>query len=120
MINTKKLLTKILNSLGVKTSGSWTYLQIGSLFIGAYSATEQLTITTQVGSVYQTESNARIALPITLTTNLYSNVVVRKSDYSVWTAIYGSNGTLIQYRVLSMYSRTSTNYNIKAFTIGLI
>lgn len=120
MLNTKKLLAKIVKSLGVITSGNWKYLQIGSLFIGAYSATEQLTITTQVGQVFQTANNAEITLPITLTTNLYSNVAVRKSDYSVWTAIWGSNGTLIQYRVLSPYSRASANYNIKAFTFGLI
>lgn len=120
MINTKKLLTKILNSLGVKTSGSWTYLQIGSLFIGAYSATEQLTITTQVGQVYQTEGSAQIALPITLTSNLYSNLTVRNVSYSVWPAIYGSNATTIQYRVISANSRASANYNIKAFTFGLI
>ena len=120
MLNTKKLLTKILNSLGIITSGDWTYLQIGSLFIGAYSTTGSLTISSQVGSVYSTASNAQIALPITLTSNLYSNVAVRKSDYSVWTAIYGSNGTLIQYRVLSAYSRESANYNSKAFTIGSI
>lgn len=120
MLNTKKLLTKILNSLGVKTSGDWTYLQIGSLFIGAYSTTGSLTIASQVGSVYQTASNAQIALPITLTSNLYSNVAIRTSSYSVWSAIYGSNSTTIQYRALSTASRSSTNYNIKAITIGLI
>ena len=120
MLNTKKLLTKILNSLGVKTSGNWTYLQIGSLFIGAYSATEQLTITTQVGQVYQTADSSTITLPITLTLNLYSNVAIRTSSYSVWPAIYGSNGTTIQYRVLSANSRTSASYKIKAFTFGLI
>ena len=120
MLNAKKLLTKILSSLGTKTSGDWTYLQIGSLFIGAYSTTGSLTIASQVGQVYQTSSTAQIALPITLTSNLYSNVAVRTSSHTVWTAIYGSNGTLIQYRVLSAYSRTSASYNIKAFTFGLI
>lgn len=120
MLNTKKLLTKILSALGTKTSGDWTYLQIGSLFIGAYSTTGSLTIASQAGSVYQTSSTAQIALPITLTSNLYSNVAVRTSSYTVWTAIYGSNGTLIQYRAMSAASRASTNYNIKAITIGLI
>ena len=93
---------------------------IGSLFIGAYSATESLTIGTQVGSVYQTAGSEQIALPITLTSNLYSNVAVRTSSYSVWTAIYGSNGTTIQYRALSAASRASAGYNIKALTIGLV
>lgn len=120
MLNTKKLLTKILNSLGVKTSGDWTYLQIGSLFIGAYSATGQLTITTQVGQVYQTAGSSTITLPITLTSNLYSNLTVKTESYSVWPAIYGSNATTIQYRVLSANSRSIANYNIKAFTMGLI
>lgn len=120
MLNTKKLLLKIVSSLGVITSGNWTYLQIGSLFIGAYSTTDTLTIGTQVGQVYQTASTAEIALPITLSTNLYSDVAVRSSSYSVWSAIYGSNGTKIQYRAMSAASRASTNYNIKAITIGLV
>ena len=120
MLNTKKLLTKILSSLGVKTSGNWTYLQIGSLFIGAYSATGTLSITTQVGQVYQTVDSSTITLPITLTSNLYSNVTIRTVSYSVWPAIYGSNATTIQYRVLSANSRASATYNIKAFTFGLI
>ena len=120
MLNVKKLLTKIVKSLGIITSGNWTYLQIGSLFIGAYSATGSLTIGTQVGSVYQTAGSEQIALPITLTSNLYSNVTIRNASYSVWPAIYGSNGTTIQYRALSTASRASTNYNIKAITIGLI
>lgn len=120
MLNTKKLLAKIVKSLGIITSGDWTYLQIGSLFIGAYSATGSLTIDSQVGSVYQTSGTMQIAMPITLTSNLYSNVAVRTSSYSVWAAIYGSNGTTIQYRVLSANSRASATYNIKAFTFGII
>lgn len=120
MLNTKKLLAKIVKSLGVISSGNWKYLQIGSLFIGAYSATGQLTITTQVGQVYQTADSSTITLPITLTSNLYSNLTVRTVSYSVWPAIYGSNATTIQYRVLSANSRASATYNIKAFTFGII
>lgn len=120
LLNTKKSLLKIISSLGVKTSGNWTYLQIGSLFIGAYSATESLTIGTQVGSVYQTAGSSTITLPITLTSNLYSNLTVRTVSYSVWPAIYSSNATTIQYRVLSANSRASATYNIKALTIGLV
>ena len=116
----KQAIYYILSKFVLHEDGDWKYLKIGKVFIGAYSATTSLTITSAVGSVYQTSSTQSISLPITLTSNLYTGVSVRTAMHLVWPSIYGSNGTLIQYRAVSPLSRTATDYNIKAFTFGII
>lgn len=104
----------------IQTSGNWEYITIGNLFIGAISYTGTLAITTQVGQVYQTASSSTINYPVTMAGVQYANVNIVSSSYSVWTAVYSSNTTSLQYRALSTASRSSSSYRIKAFVIGTI
>ena len=101
-----------------QTSGNWTYILLGDLFVGWYATTGPLTIGTQVGNVYQTSGNASITLPVTLSKVLHADVRVNTDQFSVWTAIFGTSGTTISYRALSALSRSAQNYDIQAVVVG--
>lgn len=117
MLSVKKLLIKLLEALVVQTSGNWSYVKLGKLFIGAYSSTATFTITAQTGQIYQSTASGTINLPKTMN-NLYSSVAVKMANYTVWSAITEYGASRISYRVLSAGSRASASYDIKAITIG--
>ncbi len=105
----------------VHQTNNWRYVTIGNLCIGVYYVTgASLTITTQVGSVYQTSSNANITIPFTLNSVLFGDVNVISSSYSVWTAMYGLSTSSLSYRALSTASRSQSTYTITAVVVGLI
>ena len=119
MLDIKKLLTKILQTLGVQTSNSWYYLTIGGMFIGARTYSGTLSITTQAGQVYTT-TNATLDFPVTLSTNLFSDIKVVSSSYNVWTAIMSTSTSQVQFRAMSTASRASASYTIKALVVGVM
>ena len=106
--------------LATQTSGNWTYITIGNLFMGWYATTGSLTIGTAVGSVYSTSSSGSIALPTTLTSVLYANVDVMSSSYAVWTSMWSATTSTLYYRAMSALSRSSATYNINAYVVGTI
>ena len=120
MLNVKKLFTKILETLVAQTSGSWRYVIIGGLFIGACN--EQLTfaINTANGNNYQSAVQTVSAYPVTFTSITYSNCVVVTSTYSVWTAMNTSSTNDTKFVALSNLSRSSTTYRVKTIVIGYV
>lgn len=118
MLIIKKLLTKILKALVLHESGNWSYVKLGKLFVGMYSTTSTLAITSASGSVYQSGAGT-ISFPETLTSQCTS-VTIQTGSYTVWTSITGSSNSQVQYRAMSAGSRASASYNIRAITIGLL
>lgn len=116
MLMVKELLTKILNALVLHESGNWSYVKLGKLFVGMYSTTATLAITSASGSVYQSGAGT-ISFPETLTSQCTS-VTIQTGSYTVWTSITGSSNSQVQYRAMSAGSRASASYNIRAITIG--
>lgn len=116
MLSVKKLLIKLLEALVVQTSGNWSYVKLGKLFVGMYSSTATLAITSASGSVYQSGAGT-ISFPETLT-NQCTSVTIQTSSYTVWTSITESSNSQVQYRAMSAGSRASASYNIRAITIG--
>lgn len=110
----------LLDAMEYKTSGNWHYITLGKTFIGVYATTGTLAITSAVGSVYQTGSNASISFPVTLNSLYYANVSVQTSSYSVWTAVYSASTSGLSYRAMSAASRASATYNIKSLIIGAV
>ena len=116
MLSVKKLLIKLLEALVVQTSGDWSYVKLGKLFVGMYSTTATLAITSATGPIYQSGSVA-ISFPETLTSQCTS-VTIQTGDYTVWTSITGTSNSQVHYRAISAGSRASASYNIRAITIG--
>lgn len=108
----------IAKALLLHESGSWKYIKLGKLFIGAYSTTATLAITSASGSVYQSGAGT-ISFPETLTSQCTS-VTIQTGSFTVWTSITGSSNSQVQYRAMSAGSRASASYNIRAITIGLL
>lgn len=110
----------LLNNLKAQTSGAWTYLEIGGIFIGMYSGTQTAAITEAVGSSYQSSSSYSITYPKTLTSVRFMSVSMVAGSYAVWTQIRSLSTTALSYRPLSTGSRTSTSYAVRALVIGTV
>jgi len=113
-------LNYLLEGYTVQTSGNWSYVILGKLFIGMCRFSSTLSINSSNGSVYQTSSNSTLAYPVTLSAVYYANVTVATSSYSVWTSIFSSSTSGIAYRAMSALSRSSASYTIKALVIGSV
>lgn len=119
MLDVKKLLTKILGSFAIKSSGTWRYVILGKFFVGACSFSGTVAITTAVGNVYQSGTNSTITVPVTLQNCVYADVKAMTSSYGVWTYLV-SKGNTITYRFMSAISRSSASYTISAIVIGIV
>lgn len=103
----------------IQTSGDWTYIRLGDVFIGSYRTTLNLSITNQVGQVW-TCYNQTINYPITLSAVYYADVTVATGSYNVWTSIMSSSTQGVAFRAMSTASRSAADYTIKCFVFGKV
>ena len=112
-------LNYLLESYTPITSGNWTYIRLGNIFIGSYRTTLNLSITNQVGQIW-TCYNQNITYPITLSAVYYANVTASTSSYNLWSAVMSSSTSGVAFRVMSTASRAATDYPIKCFVFGKV
>lgn len=120
MLDTKKLLTKILKCLYVKgSSGDWTYKKYADGTCEMwFKGTKTVTIGTGAGNIYTSNSNTALAFPFALQAIEYSSVSAFSTSYGIWAWQVQETTSQIACRVFSNASRSSASYNFRAYVKG--
>lgn len=103
-----------------QASGDWTYIEINGMFIGSYKASKSLKMTTATGSVYTSSGTETVALPKTLTNNLFTSCEVVSGSYPVWSAIRAAGNSDVQYQPMSSSSRAAATYSVRLLVVGTV
>ena len=104
----------------IKTTGSWRYIELGSLFLGWITYSGTLTIQTATGSLYTSANTASITLPSgILSQAIYADVKVYTNSYPILTALRSLSASGLTYQPISSISRASATYTIEAFVMGI-
>lgn len=104
----------------IKTTGSWRYIELGSLFLGWITYNGTLTIQTATGSLYTSSGTSSITFPSgILSQAIYADVKAYTNNYPVLTALRSLSASGLTYQPISSISRASATYTIEAFVMGI-
>lgn len=105
------------------SSGNWAYRKwsTGKIELWLHETGTTLAITGSLGNMYQSSANITRSFPsaVSFSAVSFSDVNIKYSSYSVWTAVYACSTTSISFRAMSALSRASASgYTIDAYIVG--
>lgn len=104
----------------IKTTGSWKYIELGSLFLGWITYSGTLAIQTATGSLYTSSGTSSITFPSgILSQAIYADIKAYTNSYPVLTALRSLSASGLTYQPISSISRASATYTIEAFVMGI-